>query len=323
MIDVTVIPPPAPLAELVSQAHVYADASMAANTRRAYAADWRDFEGWCASHGARPLPAHPDALALYLTERAGLLSVATLARRLAAIRAAHTVADLALPSSPSLTRIWAGIRRTHGRPARGKAALVIEDLRRVLEAMPPDTLRGRRDRTLLLVGFGAALRRSELASLSLDATAHARAVFVPAGLEIHLDRAKADQEGDGAVVAIPLGSRPETCAATALRAWLDKSGIKAGAIFRRIDRGSRLGKDAITPQTVAAIVKTAARRVGLDANALAGHSLRAGLATSAADAETTPAVLMAHMRHARFETTQRYIRAADRFRKNAASLAGL
>jgi integrase len=148
-------------------------------------------------------------------------------------------------------------------------------------------------------------------------------VFVAGGLEVRLDRAKADQEGAGAVVAIPWGTQPATCAATALRAWLDKSGIRAGPVFRRIDRAGKIGAEAISGQTVAAIVKTAARSAGLASDVLAGHSLRAGLATSAADAGAAPQMLMEHMRHARFETTQRYIRAADRFKKNAASVAGL
>jgi site-specific recombinase XerD len=312
----------AQLPQLVEAARDYAAAGMADGTRRTYGSAWRSFTSWCASVGREPLPAEAATLALYLTARAPILAASTLARHLAAIAAAHAAAGLPPPAHPDLARVWAGIKRTHGRPARKKRALVVEDLRRVIAKLPA-TNAGIRDRALLLVGFAGALRRSELAALTLPGPCegNVRAVFVAGGLEIHLDRAKGDQAGKGAIVAIPYGRK--LCAVAALQAWLTAAQIVAGPVFRAIDRHGRIAAEAISGKTVANVVKAAAERVGLDPAALAGHSLRSGLLTSAAEKGAAPEVLQAHARHSKFDTTAGYIQSVDRFRRNAAGKVGL
>lgn len=309
---------------LAEEARDYAAMAMAANTRRAYAADWRSFSSWCASVDQTALPAAAATLALYLTARAPKLTVTTLARHLAAIRAAHKLAGHAVPSSPELDLVWNGIKRQHGRPPRKKRGLVTDDLKKVVKRLP-DSLAGKRDRALLLVGFAGALRRSELAPLALQAGAADPAVvrceFVSEGLEIHIARAKGDQLGTGAVVAIPFGK--SICPVAALRAWLQAAGITAGPVWRSIDRHGRLLETAIGEKAVARIIKRACQRAGFDPDGFAGHSLRRGLITSAARGGASPEMLMRQARHKRFDTTMAYIEEADRFRKNAAGKAGL
>lgn len=314
---------PGALLELIEAAGAYARQDRAEATRRAYDGRWRHFEAWATSKGLPHAPTTGDVLALYLSAFAPTDAVSTLAQRMAAIRAVHSEAGWPAPDSPGLKRVWAGIRRAHGRPAAAKAALMLPELRRILDALP-DTLAGKRDRALLLVGFGAALRRSELAGIELAGSdAPVTLAFVSEGLEIHIARAKGDQEGRGVVLGIPNGREPATCAAAAVRAWLEAADIKAGPIFRSVTRAGKLGAGAITPQVVALVVKAAAERAGLDPAALAGHSLRAGLITSAAVNDAAPDLLMAHARHARFDTTRKYIRAGQRFTRNAAAVAGL
>src|SRR5207245_2742365 len=87
-----------PLAELGTQARGYLEQSKAANTRRAYAADWRAFTAWCAQHRLTALPAAPETVALYLTAHAGQRKASTLQRRLVAIAHAHTAADVESPT---------------------------------------------------------------------------------------------------------------------------------------------------------------------------------------------------------------------------------
>lgn len=300
----------------------YAQADRSANTRRVYGSSWRSFCSWCASVGREPLPAEAATVALYLTARAPTTAVSTLALHLSAIAAAHQAAGLPPPAHPDLDRVWAGIKRTHGRPPRKKRALVVEDLRRVLAKLP-DSLAGKRDRALILVGFAAALRRSELANLSLPGpnAGPIRAEFVGGGLEIHLDRAKGDQEGRGAIVAVPYGKR--ICPVAALQAWILAAGITFGPIFRGVDRHGRLAAVAISDKAVADIVKRACQRVGLDPAMFAGHSLRSGMLTSAAEKGAAPEVLQGHARHSKFDTTRGYIQAGDRFKRNAAGKVGL
>ena len=178
----------------------------------------------------------------------------------------------------------------------------------------PNDVSGIRDRAVLLVGFAGALRRSELAGLHLEpSTAPARVRFVPRGLEIHLDRSKADQEGRGAIVAIARGQRAETCPARAVRAWLDVARISSGPIFRAVDKSGAIANEGMAAKTVAFVVKRACDRAGFDPDAFAGHSLRSGLATAAAEAGLAGHLIQQKLRHAKFDTTAGYIRAADRF----------
>lgn len=317
---------PAPRSDLIQLVHAardYADAGMSANTRRAYGSDWSDFTSWCASVGARPLPADAATVAMYLTARAPTLRAATLARRLAAIRTAHRAADLSPPESGDLKRVWSGIRRQHARPPRKKRALVTEELRRVIARLP-DTLAGQRDRALLLVGFAGALRRSELAALTLEGelAGDVWCRFVSGGLELVLEKSKGDQEGEGAVVGVPHG-RTKLCPVAALKAWLERAQISAGAVFRAVDRHGRLGDGAISDRAVADVVKKRVAGTGLDPEAFGGHSLRAGLITSAIAAGVATDVVMRQSRHARYDTMRGYIRDGERFKRNAAGKVGL
>src|SRR6266849_1724135 len=134
-------PPAAGLAHLqvvADQARDYAAAARAANTIRAYRADWRDFTAWCDLAGLQSLPAAPDTVALYLTSQAGTKKTSTLQRRLSAISQAHKTAGLETPVRSAAVRlVWAGIRRTHGTAQDGKAPTLVEDLRAMVQAMAP------------------------------------------------------------------------------------------------------------------------------------------------------------------------------------------
>jgi site-specific recombinase XerD len=312
------------LRRLAAEALAYADASSAPATRRAYQSAWRAWSTWCDAHAQTSLPASADAVALYLIDGASRLKVSTLQLHRAAIDAAHRAADLAAPDSARLREVWDGIRRTHGEPATKKRALRVTDIRQALKNTPNDVA-GLRDRALILVGFAAALRRSELAALFFGQfKSHRNSVsFVDAGLEISIVRAKADQFGAGATIAIPFGQHRETCPVLALRAWLEAAKITDGPVFRAIDRHGRIGNEAISDRTVARIVKLSVKRAGLDAGIYGGHSLRRGMISEAIAGGAGHEPIQAHARHARWDTTRGYIEAENRFRDNAAAKLGL
>lgn len=305
---------------LAAAAAAYADAAMAPATRRAYESSWRAFEAWCDTRRTSALPTSGRTVALYLTELAPAKTVATLGRHLAAIRAAHKLSGEPDPGGPELARIWAGIRRTHGRPPAKKRALVTDDLKRIVKKLrgPGAT----RDKALLLVGFAAALRRSELVALNLDANAPARLSFVCGGLEVRLAKSKTDQEGRGQVVAIPHG-KTALCPVKALEEWLRSADIRAGPVFRAVDRHGRVGKAAIGEKAAASIVKKAAARAGFAPAVFGAHSLRAGFVTEAARAGVAIELIMRQTRHTRSETVVGYIREVDLFKRNAAAKVGL
>lgn len=326
---------PALVAELAEKAAGYAEAAKADNTRRAYRSDWQAFETWCASKAVTAMPASPDVVLAFLIEHAGKLKVATLGRRLSAIREAHLYAGHKLDTSGVAFRdVWRGIRRTHAAPAVQKAPLLTAQLRRTVATLP-DTLAGRRDRALLLVGFGAALRRSELASLEVCPRDGAGWIEETTdGLTIHLGASKTDQEGEGAVVGVPHGANVETCPVRAYKAWLAVSGITTGPAFRAIDRHGHMAIEALTDKAVARVIKRSVIAAELlngstieeataTASKFAGHSLRSGLATSASANDAPGQAIQRQLRHKKFDTTMRYIRSGQLYKQNAAGMAGL
>jgi site-specific recombinase XerC len=301
---------------LLEAARNYVEAAKAPNTRRAYRTQWKTFAAWCARYGRESLPAAPATLALFLTDRAqGGLKIASLALGLSAIRAAHFDAGLADPAAnPEVRTVWEGIRRTHGAAQRCAAPLTGDAVRAVVAALPLGTLRSARDRALVLVGFGGAFRRSELVALNVEDLA-----FDPArGVVVRVRRSKTDQTAEGADVAIPFGSQPEVCAVRALEAWRVASGVEEGALFRAVDRHGRVG-GRLDGRDVARTLKELAARAGLAPALVSGHSLRAGLATTAALAGRSDRAIMAQGRWKSRTMVDRYVRTADAWRDNASA----
>lgn len=167
--------------------------------------------------------------------------------------------------------VWSGIARTMTRRKKKAAPVLIEDLRAILGALPLEdgelTLAARRDRALLLVGWAGALRRSEVAALTVDDVQ-----IGPDGLVLRIARSKTDQEGEGLIKGLPHGEHPATCPIRALQAWLRVAGIERGPLFRSVDRHGNVGQCALSTDGVHRIVKRACGRVGLDAALYSGHS---------------------------------------------------
>jgi len=150
--------------DLAAAVHL-AEAEKAASTRKAYGTDFRIFRTWCSARNVSALPATPETVAAYLAANAGTSRASTLGRRVAAIRYAHKLAGLALPTDvESVKATMRGIRRTHG-SARVRKTPAVASKMLGMVARAPDTLAGLRDRALLLIGFSGALRRSELVAL--------------------------------------------------------------------------------------------------------------------------------------------------------------
>src|SRR5579875_2109296 len=156
------------LVSLVEEAQDYTRQAHAENTIRAYRFDWRYFTAWCHGHGLALLPAAPETVILYMTDLARTAKTATIRRRMSSISVAHQAAGHYSPTIDIRVRsAWAGIRRVKGTAQSQKTALLTEDIRRMIQALP-DSLIGHRDACLLLLGFAAALRRSELVGLNVE-----------------------------------------------------------------------------------------------------------------------------------------------------------
>jgi integrase len=287
----------------------YIDEATAPATRRAYKNDLAHFRAWGGT-----LPASVEDVAGYLAHYGDRLAPATLQRRLAAISRAHDTLGLPNPVKTELVRLTLrGICRKRGTAQRQARPLVKEDILLILTGIG-EGCKAVRDAALLLIGFAGAFRRSELVGLNVEDLE-----FVHQGVIIHLKRSKTDQEGQGRKVGIPYG-RGHVCPVKALQTWLAEAGLTSGPLFRPITRHGKLADTRLTDQSVAQVVKTRAAHVGLRAEDLSGHSLRAGLATSAAQAGVPLHKIRAQTGHASDAMLQRYVRDGDLFNNSAGGL---
>jgi site-specific recombinase XerD len=289
----------------------YAEAEKAAATRTAYASDWRDFAAWCAARAATPLPAHAGIVAAYFSHLAQSgLRASSIGRKAAAISHCHKLAGYLPPTSQEGVRaVLRGIRRTIGAARAGKAPATADILTAMLRLCPP-TLAGSRDRALLALGFAGAFRRSELVALEVADLTEA-----PDGLRVWIRRSKTDQEGEGAEIAIPRGYRLRPV--EAVQAWLAAAEITEGPLFRPVLEGGRIQPEPLSAFSAAQIVKRYAERAGLDPAAYAGHSLRSGFLTSAAESGASILKMMEVSRHKSVDVLRGYVRRADLFREHA------
>jgi site-specific recombinase XerD len=294
----------------------FAENEKAASTRRAYASDWADFTAWCAARSASPLPAHVGIVAAYLSWLAQSgRKASTIGRRAAAIAHRHKLAGHEPPTNgEGVKATLRGIRRTIGTAPDQKAAVTANTLRTMLN-LCPNTLRGHRDRALLALGFAGAFRRSELCNLQLSDLTE-----TPDGLMIRIRRSKTDQEGQGAEIAIPRGARLRPV--EAVQTWLTHAAITDGPLFRAViwENGAMVAREGpLGAENVAAVVKSYAKRAGLNPATFAGHSLRSGLITSCVEEGASPVRIAEHSRHRSLDMILVYTRRANLFVDHAAA----
>src|SRR5215207_3258146 len=282
-----------------------ANHSHANATRRGYESDFADFSAWARAMDLAPLPAEPAAVAGYLASCVDRkLKSSTIARRVAAIAYYHRHEETSPTKSAGVRAVLKGIRNKLGTAPSKKAPLTDALVAKAVKKIPDGTLIGTRDRAVVLLGFAAALRRSELVALDVEDIERR-----PEGLILRIRRSKGDQTGAGQIVAVPNGNKLRPV--EALNTWLKEAGIRSGPLFRGVAKGGRLLPDRLSDRQVARIVKIQAKRLRLDPDLFAGHSLRSGYATTAGRADL--AGTAAHLRHAKIDTTRGYIQEADAF----------
>lgn len=204
-----------------------------------------------------------------------------------------------------------GIRRVKGTAQNQARPLLREELFLMLDAMGRDP-RALRDRALLLIGWAGGFRCSELVALDL-----ANVEPVREGLVLHIRRAKTDQTGAGRKVGIPMG-RTRHCPVAAFEAWQAKLVEQRGPLFRPIDRNGYVRPPRLTGDSVSTILRARLADAAIASDGFSGHSLRAGLATSATKAGVPSHKIRAQTGHASDAMLGRYIRDAEMFEGNAA-----
>jgi len=278
--------------------------SKASNTLRAYQADFRDFSNFCGQNGFKEMPTNPKILSLYLTHLSSTSKYSTLKRRIASIGILHKLKGHYLDTKhPIIVENLMGIKRILGVNQKGKKPLLINDLKIIINVL--DNIKGNfnkklRDKAILLIGFSGGFRRSELVNIVYEDLE-----FVNEGVKIFIKRSKTDQSGEGSIKAIPYFDNEIYCPVKTLKNWLNEQKIKTGKIFN------------VSDKTIALIIKKYSNLAGFDSNKYAGHSLRSGFATSAAEAGAEERSIMNMTGHKSTEMVRRYIKEANLFKNNA------
>ena len=290
--------------------------SKANNTLRAYKSDFRDFGAFCAKHGLSSLPSEPKIISLYLTHLSKNSKISTIRRRLVSISMVHKLKGHYLDiKHPIITENLLGIKRVKGSIQRGKKPLLISHLKSIINVINEqqnEEIKKFRDRSIILIGFGGGFRRTELISIDYEDLE-----FVPEGLKITIRRSKTDQFGEGMIKGLPYFPNEIYCPVTSLKKWLEISKIKSGPIFRRFSKGSLLTENRLTDQSVVLLMKKYLDLAGIENKNFAGHSLRAGFATVAAESGADERSIMAMTGHKTTQMVRRYIREANIFKNNA------
>ncbi len=280
----------------------YLEQSLSQNTHKAYQDDIAHF-----TSAGFSIPCLPEDVAAYIATYAGTLSIATLIRRLSGINKAHELMNHPSPTKSEIVRLTIkGIRREHNVKQKQAAPLLRDDLIAILNMLPAD-IRGIRDRAALMVGFTAALRRSELIALNVGDIE-----FVMEGMIVTIQQSKTDQDGLGRKIAIPRG-RTRYCPVESVENWIENLPKENAPFLRSIRKGGHIQQERLSDSAISCMVKEHVAKIGLDPKQYSGHSLRAGCVTSLAQMGIPEWQIMKQSGHKSHATMMRYVRDARLF----------
>lgn len=303
-----------PDARLSRQAQQDIAAGIAASTNRAYSSDLKAFQEWCASEERRAIPAAPETLSEYVShlirtprERTGRpYSPSSIERIIAAIQTSHRAVGCEPPETKGARKVLAGYKaklsesedeadRNHV-DARRVDAAVPATLRKLIATLDRDTLKGKRDAVLLLLGHAIAGRGSEMVSLNIESITNDPD---GRGIEVRVYRKKIKKWTKPKVM---FGTNPATCPVRATLALIEAmvaEGRVSGPLFVRIDRhghiappmtrrskktgevqtiGDPVGR--MTADAASDVIETAADAAKVE-GIWRSHSLRRGFVTAA------------------------------------------
>jgi len=278
--------------------------ALSSATWKAYRSDWRAFSEWCELQNVQAIPSNPETVAAYIASQMHRgRKAASIARSVAAISCAHETAGHLPPGKTKIVQnALASVRRTIGTAQTKKAPATADKIAAML-ALCPDTVKGKRDRAILSLGFAGAFRRSELVALNVSDIQE-----MEGGAKVTIRRSKTDQEGAGQTIGILEGSRLRPL--SSVKAWLDAAQITDGLLFQRLSKGGKL-LGPMTPDAIAVLVKNYAKQAGFDPSQFSGHSLRAGFITSGAEAGNDALRIAEVSRHKSLDVLRGYVRRAN------------
>ncbi|WP_257883432.1 site-specific integrase [Hymenobacter sp. DG01] len=297
--------------------YVAAGLEGAANTKEAYAGDWRRFTAWCTEYNCQPLPADVPTLVGFVTHLTELgRKTATIRRHIASIAKAHRLASQPVPSTDDQFKVFMeGVSRVEGVRQKQAPAFKLEHFKRAVQEIDTSRPAGLRDRALLLLGFSGAFRRDELASVNIEHLQQDEE-----GLLIDLPRSKTNQKGESEEKAVFYSPDRRTCPVRAVMEWvsyLQAQGRSTGPLFLSFRRGQHLSKRRLNTDAINLIVQ---QYLGKQ---YTSHSLRASFVTIAKLKGIDDSKIMNQTKHKTTAMIRRYTRLDSVRQHNAAQEIGL
>lgn len=319
------------LEEVHQLSNQLSDEVHAPRTLQTYSYKWGTYKDFCEDRNALALPSPPKVVSAYLLHRSKTLTTQTVQGDRLAIGWKHRSAGHEDPTNSHLVSRAMQVVHQRADPNEGNGqmhALLTADIRDMVDSLsleaPSDEdgvwekamyLRALRDRSLILLGYGAALRASELAGVRVEDFD-----FNERGMEVHIPDSKTTPR----TVGVSFASDARYCPVRSLKEWRSSVGITAGPIYRRVHNSAEIVDYEIDRRTVWRVVKGTAKDIGLDhADRVGAHSLRRGHATQAALSGVSLERLRRQLGHQDPATTARYIQDARRMKEETSQELGL
>lgn len=275
-------------------------------TIRAYHSNFLNFIAFCNSLNSCPLPATPSTISAYIEKLTAIgWRSASIRQTIASIATIHTLNNYNNPTIDSEVKL--ALKRMHrkiGRFSKQANGITKEILQEIIAATD-NSLRGYRDRALLLIAYDTMCRRSELVNIKISNIGQQNLHSKSSASEtvIFIEQSKTDQEANGRWLKI--GSK----ATEALHDWLNVSQIKSGHLFRGIGRHNNV-MTSLTAGQICRIYKRLARNAGFNEDFIrhvSGHSMRVGAAQDLLLSGASLPVMMAKGRWSKPDTVMRYV----------------
>jgi site-specific recombinase XerD len=281
------------------------------NTKLAYDSDWKSFTAFCSLYSHSPIPANEMTIIHYISELSKTLKVSTIKRHISSIAKAHTSSRLISPTThPLVIEALAAISRTKGNKQTPKKALILDDLKSLIDGIDVSTIQGKRDKALILLGFSTASRRSEIVSINAEDIS-----FNDHGMDINIYESKRERY----ITKSVLFTNNDYCPVNAIKEWLQVSRIKSDSLFRSIKKGNNV-YERLSDKTVSNLIKQYAELAGLDPSIYSGHSLRSGFITSAGEEGYDLSSIKRQSGHNTLVMIDRYTQEGKRYQNNASSI---
>ncbi|MDJ1472555.1 site-specific integrase [Cytophagaceae bacterium DM2B3-1] len=285
----------------------------ATNTTRAYKSDVKAFEQWCQSQGVTHLPVAVETLAAYVTFLAEEKKVSTIERKLSAIAKLHELKGYEYVAyQKSFRTLMYGIRRKKGIRQKQAPAFTLAAFKQVVTQLDDSVLLTLRDKSILLLGFASACRRSELTSLNIEDLD-----FRTDCLIVSLKRSKTNQLGDYEEKAIFYSPDPSVCPIRTLQKWIQSLNRQTGPLFVSFRKGDHPTEKRIPDDNIYDVIQ---KHLG---KRFSPHSLRASFVSIAKENGADDGSIMRQTKHKTQVMIRRYTRIEDIKKYNAAMNLGL